>query len=333
MRRAPADYTAAVGSDSFLDVVTNIVGILIILVMVVGMRSRNAPPEPSATSEDAVDTAILAQVESLSTEAAQVQDDMRRLQAQSNAIQQELALQEAGRNQLALIVAMAEKDLNERKAKLGSQQQRRLEEQSQLQQARAELANLQRDVEHAASVRPSVTQIKAFSTPISKTVSGTEIHFHLSGGHIAYVPIEELFELAREETRASMTHVSELTDRVMSVGPKQGFEMHYTIDVMIHPQQGQMAIRSKEWQVVPVQMPLGETTVDALREDSNFRRMLARYSPKDTTVTLWTYPDSFADYRALNEELHRLGYAAAGRPLPAGVLIGGSPRGSKSAAE
>ena len=42
--RAPprADYTAAVGSDSFLDVVTNIVGILIILVMVVGMCSRNA---------------------------------------------------------------------------------------------------------------------------------------------------------------------------------------------------------------------------------------------------------------------------------------------------
>ena len=71
------------------------------------------PPEPARTSEDAVDTALLAQVESLSTEAAQVQDDMRRLQAQSNAIQQELALQEAGRNQPALIVAMAEKDLNE----------------------------------------------------------------------------------------------------------------------------------------------------------------------------------------------------------------------------
>ena len=104
------------------------------------------------------------------------------------------------------------------------------------------------------------------------------------------MPIEELFELAREETLASMTHVSELTDRVMSVGPKQGFEMHYTIDVMIHPQQGQMAIRSKEWQVVPVEMPLGETTTDALREDSNFRRTLARFSPKDTTVTLGPIP-------------------------------------------
>jgi vacuolar-type H+-ATPase subunit I/STV1 len=333
VRRALPDYTAAVGSDSFLDVVTNIVGILIILVMVVGMRARNAPAEPTAMTDGALDGALFAQIESLSMESSQVQDDMRRLQVQSNALQQELAMQEAGRNQLALIVAMAEKDLSERKARLDNQQQQRLARQSELQQARTNLADLQSEIERVASLRGPVKQVKTYATPISKTVSGTEIHFQLSSGHIAYVPIEELFDLAREETRAAMTHVSELTDRVMSVGPKQGFEMHYTLDVAIHAQQGQMAVRSKEWQVVPVQSPLGETTADALREESNFRRTLARYSPKDTTVTLWTYPDSFADFRVLNEELHRLGYAAAGRPLPDGVLIGGSPRGSRSAAQ
>ena len=33
----------AFGSDSFLDVVTNMVGILIVLVMVVGVRIKHAP--------------------------------------------------------------------------------------------------------------------------------------------------------------------------------------------------------------------------------------------------------------------------------------------------
>lgn len=332
MRRPSTNQTDAPGSDSFLDVTTNIVGILIILVMVVGMRATSAPSEEVAT-EGEIDSALAAEVESLAAEAIAVQEDIHRLHRQATAVEQELALQEAGRNHLSLIVAMAEKDLSERKAKLDDRRQRQLEQQFQLASAQNELEDLQQQIAHASADRPAPVEVKAFHTPISKTVYGKEIHFQLSGGHVAYIPIEELFELAREETRANMTRVSDLTNRVMIVGPKQGFEMRYTIDVSVDRRQGQMAIRSKEWEVVPVQSRLGEQTDEALRDDSNFRRILSRYSPQDTTITLWTYPDSFADYRALNEELHRLGYTAAGRPLPQGFPISGSPHGSKSAAQ
>ncbi|MEX2138663.1 MAG: hypothetical protein WD894_05340 [Pirellulales bacterium] len=332
MRRPPSNFTDAPGSDSFLDVVTNIVGILIILVMVVGMRAKNAPPE-EIEMESEIDSALVKEVQSLSGEAAAVQEDIHRLHGQATAIQQELALQEAGRNHLSLIVAMAEKDLNERKAKLDGQRQRQFEQQSQLAVAHSALDEIQHQIAQASAERPAAVEVKAFHRPISKTVYGKEIHFQLSGGRVAYIPIEELFELARDETRASMTRVSDLTNRVMVVGPKQGFEMRYTVEVSVDRRQGQMAIRSKEWEVVPVQSRLGELTQEALGNDSNFRRVLSRYSPQDTTITLWTYPDSFADYRALNEELHRLGYAAAGRPLPKGFPIGGSPHGSKSAAQ
>jgi len=150
---------------------------------------------------------------------------------------------------------------------------------------------------------------------------------------MAYVPLEELFDLARDETRARMLHMADLTNRVMVVGPKLGFEMHYTVEVDVDRRQGQMAIRSKEWEVVPVQMQLGETSAEALGDSSNFRRVLSRNLPQETTITLWTYPDSFSDYRAVAEELHRLGYASAGRPLPNGLRISGSPHGSKSAAQ
>jgi hypothetical protein len=331
MRRPITDHTAGIGSDSFLDVVTNIVGILIILVMVVGMRAKNAPLEAAETVNEA-DTTIAAETESLLAEGAGVQADIHRLHRQAQGLEQELALQEAGRNQLAVIIAMAEKELTERKAQLHDDQRQQYENQSQLAAAKAELAELKGQVELASAARPTV-EIKAFHTPISKTVYGKELHFQLSRGHVAYIPIEELFELARDETRANMVRVTDLSNRVLTVGPKQGFEMHFTVDVIISARQGQMAVRSKEWQVVPVQSRLGEALDEALGSGSNFRRVLAQHSPKDTTVTIWTYPDSFGEYRALNEELHRLGYATAGRPLPEGFPIGGSPQGSKSAAQ
>jgi hypothetical protein len=48
---------------------------------------------------------------------------------------------------------------------------------------------------------------------------------------------------------------------------------------------------------------------------------------------MWVYPDSFELYRQLKEELHNMGYATAGRPLPEGVLIGGSSQGTRSSAQ
>src|SRR5688572_30263914 len=43
-RRARQD-DQSFGSDSFMDIVANVVGILIILLIVVGLRVKNAPPE------------------------------------------------------------------------------------------------------------------------------------------------------------------------------------------------------------------------------------------------------------------------------------------------
>ena len=109
--------------------------------------------------------------------------------------------------------------------------------------------------------------------------------------------------------------------------------MRYTVDMIIDHRNGQVAVRSKEWQVLPMQAKLGESVEEAMAGTSQFRQTLSLHRPGDTTVTLWTYPDSFAEYRWLNDELHRLGYVTAGRPLPAGFPIGGSPHGSRSAAQ
>jgi len=84
---------------------------------------------------------------------------------------------------------------------------------------------------------------------------------------------------------------------------------------------------------VQVDNPLGETVEQALRPGSQFRGRLSAPQAKGATVTLWVYPDSFEEFRAVKQELFKLGFLTAGRPLPAGHPIGGSPEGTRSSAE
>jgi len=52
-----------------------------------------------------------------------------------------------------------------------------------------------------------------------------------------------------------------------------------------------------------------------------------------STLTFWVYPDSFELYRSLQKHAHSLGFQVAGRPLPFGVPIAGSPAGTRSAGQ
>jgi hypothetical protein len=84
---------------------------------------------------------------------------------------------------------------------------------------------------------------------------------------------------------------------------------------------------------VPDSPQLGETADQALAEGSQFRQRIAGLQSGRDTVTVWFYPDSFAEFRRIKEELHRLGFSVAGWPRTHGEPIGWSPQGSKSQAE
>jgi hypothetical protein len=49
-----------------------------------------------------------------------------------------------------------------------------------------------------------------------------------------------------------------------------------------------------------------------------------------SAVTFWVYPDSFSLYRQLRDHAVAKGLTVAGRPLPDGTPIAGSPWGRKS---
>jgi hypothetical protein len=78
---------------------------------------------------------------------------------------------------------------------------------------------------------------------------------------------------------------------------------------------------------------LGQPFAEAMLSGSEFRSRLSGRPPQQTTVTIWVYPDSFEQFRTLKAELFKQGFLTAARPMPAGHPIGGSPDGSRSAAE
>jgi hypothetical protein len=84
---------------------------------------------------------------------------------------------------------------------------------------------------------------------------------------------------------------------------------------------------------VPITEPAGDPAAEAMRGDSELHQFLRRLRPEGTTVTIWTYPGNFDRLRELKRSIRELGFQIAVRPLPKGVPIGASQRGTESISE
>ena len=320
--------------DSFLDIVANIVGILIILVMVVSLRAREAPsaPEPDPAAESATEKAHI--------DHHVLQQDVVRLMLQHQQLADYLAVRSEERHRLAVILAASEQNLTEQRNKLAAEDRQAHAIESQIANLQTSLDTLRLEHIEAASREPEVKEMQHLPTPIGRSVFGRELHFQLFGGRVTHLPIQSLFREARSQARQKVWKLDQLPEATEIVGPQEGFHMRYTLEKIPLPREVQMEtgrsgfmIRSKLWELIPTSTRLGEPLEAALAEESTFRSYLLGLDPETTTITLWTYPDSFITYRTLKRELHTLGFAAAARPLPAGVRIAGSPSGSRSTAQ
>ena len=200
---------------------------------------------------------------------------------------------------------------------------------AQLNESKTELNQVEND-------HPPPVELRHFMTPISRTVFGKEVHFRLSNGRIAYVPLEELLEMAKSSLHKELPELSSpaaITEHEQTAGPFLGFEMRYSLE--IEPAgAGRASVRLREAEFVPAAGEPGESLTEALGPTSDFRRHLAEHDPSQTTATIWVYPEGFSDFRKIKDELYRLGYATAARPLPAGSNVSGSSdHGTRSAAQ
>ncbi len=314
------------GINSFLDVISNFVGILIILVMVVGERAKNFPLGLVSQSP------AVEQLESTRAEAEALERGIHEIEDQRATVERELAARSAERNQVSTVVMAVERDIAARRTALDEKSRHRYDVERDLALARDELKRLEDQLKAKETVVvPDAIKIENFPTPLSKTVDGKEAHFQIIGGRIVFVPLDNLVEQLRDVLREHAWKSTEQGDVNDTLGPVGGFRLRYSIVRHDTPRGAFMQVAHCD--VLASSSQLGEPMNVALAPRSKLRDKLEMLPPRLYTITVWTYPDSFAEYRALKKELYGMGYSVAARPLMHGMPIGLSPNGTKSSSE
>jgi hypothetical protein len=327
MPRVIRQDAEAVGSDSFLDVVTNIVGILIILVMVVGIRVKNTPKTAAVADSEAAKVRVVQ----LQDEADALESDMLKLEDQMRAVAFSTQARFQERGTLAYLASGGQSELDRAKQSLDAEARAAFEARRAVAAVEDEVRRLEAAKSQAAlPKKKKPIQIKSYPTPLSHTVMGAEIHFRLCHGRLAWVPLQELADEVSSDVRAREQQVR--ADGAISgtVGAIAGFRASYDFEVL---QLLSGPHQSFHMELMPISETIGEPVDDALRDPSEFGVRLTQSAPRGTTVTLWTYGDSFADYARIKDTLYHLGYSVAARPLSDGINIGASDDGTRSSAQ
>ncbi len=339
MKRVELEADQMPGQDSFLDVITNIVGILILLVLVVGLRTqhsvRDEPDLQQAEKERSEKDYRTAYNNALTTE-----HNVRELVQRVGNARHESEFREDERVWLGTTVAAAEQEINDRRSKLSIEDQRDFDLRQKLATAQATLDDLTRQQVALLSHEPAVEEIECQPTPVAKTVTGAEVHVLLSDDHVAIVPLDELLEQMKTDAQANIWRLRQQNEMERTIGPVAGFRLRYCFvkeDVMGKSEAGTYmtgsVCRFSHCYALPVVSPAGEPAKEALAANSEFFRQLQRLRPEGTTITIWTYAGNFDRLRELKRAIRQKGFQIAVRPLPKGMPIGASRNGSNSLSE
>ncbi|RPI89147.1 MAG: hypothetical protein EHM42_03515, partial [Planctomycetaceae bacterium] len=228
MRRRSGPGDPGFGSDSFLDVLSNIVGILIILLVMAGVQLGRAPlpndyyvaaategpPTPSEISAGEAISAVAVLTETadepslpdpnvpplaIANELTEHERERRKLDEEDARLRADLADLLARRDdaqaELATVARGAEQQtqsLEERKSRL-ARLNREIGERRQM------LTGLLAEFEESQNSRAPALTIKHRLTPISQDVTGDEVHLRLDDNRVSVVPVAELLERVKQQ--------------------------------------------------------------------------------------------------------------------------------------
>lgn len=339
MKRAEIEADQMPGQDSFLDVITNIVGILILLVLVVGLRTSHSVR--GETDELLADQAHSEQeFQQAYRNALNTQRDVRNLVGRVGNAHLETQFRESERAWLGTAIVEAEKEIEARRQKLSTNDQRDFDLRHKIALAQAKLDDLTREQVALISRGPPTESLECQPTPVSQAVTGKEIHVLLSEDHLVVVPFDSLMEQMKSDAQANVWRLRTQDQMQRTIGPISGFRLKYYFvkeglvgrnaagDYMA----GQ-AYKFSHCHMLPEVSPPGEPAADALAANSEFVQQLQQHRPEGTTITIWTYPGNYERLREMKRIIRQMGFAIAVRPLPPGMPIGASRHGSNSLSE
>jgi len=327
------------GQDSFLDVVANLVGIMIILIMVVGVHAGDVwRKNPEAETSTRRLAALTETLDRARTTAANLKLQNQELESKIR-FERRLSQKLAGKRHAMLVQCeIARREIDRELTMLDQAAQQDLA-------AHRKIEELRQQIEHVKAERQAIAKntlplraiIEHYPTPIAKTVFSDELHFRLSAGRLEHVPLDELVNLMKREWKIKAKKLERAESTMETVGPIGNFRLTYELSAANlsgnGPPNGRVqAVEFQRFSMQPVVDGIGEKASEALQKDSRFRRVIERHNPQKTTVSVWVYPDSFADFETIKAWLHKNEFQIASWPLEYGEEISGGPNGFRTTA-
>jgi hypothetical protein len=336
--------------DSFLDVVANVVGIILRLILVawVGAKSYKAfqpPPPPLPVLEE-----VVALPDPDDPLAAKLDRQRRELVATQAQLLEQLNRYEQARNEKdttrteVTSLKTQRQDVEQRKAGL----ERSARDSGEggkavalsLKEIQERSKRLTEEIE-ALRKSPSAKQTLRYRTPVSRVLQSDELFLECHKGRVTAIDLGGLYGEVRKalhDQGEKLRTQREISDLTPAVG---GFRMRYVVEREreLHEEvvpgltpdaRASYRYGVSRWELLPVEENRGETAEQALAVGSSFRRVIDALDSHETAVTLWVYPDSFPLYRRLRDYLHDRDLVVAGRLLPEGAPIAGSKHGTAS---
>lgn len=349
IRRRRPRREIAFSFESFLDVVANVVGIIIRLILVawIGARSYKAfvevpppPPPPALADPQPLPDPSDPRLEQIARRRRELSQEEQKAREASKTKEKRLLGEAERLRLLAQEVAEKREELEQLQsgltAQAGDKGTKAKKAMLTLEELRKRSEKLAEDLKKT-ELRPKETKTLRYRSPVAAVVQTEEVMFECHAGRVTLFDRAALEEQVRVAARG---RIKELRDRWEVSGATEGigaFRVRYVLERQKTMFDGPGGLASSEgyngvvsWHGEPVQDVRGESVEQALAAGSAFRKIVDELDPRQTVVTLWVYPDSFGTYRRLRDYLHTRELVVAGRPLPAGVPITFSPHGSAS---
>ncbi len=326
------------GQDSFLDVVSNLVGVLIILVMIAGTRARNVASDAALdetverTAETERRAAVETQIGELRENVFRLQNETEDLNARTLDVERQADAAEAEYRVLTQAFAELDGQIELASRRRSDADKIAFDLKSEIFEKEKRRDDLRREKDALAAARPQATVLENLPTPISRPIDGREGFFRLKNGRISHVPLNEFQERVRLYFKNFRGDLE--SQRIEEkIGPSEGYSFHFFVDLEKR-RGGDEIVYSANFrygECVPQGDELGEPVDEALSNpDSVFHEKLRKYVRDDTTITFFVYPDSFKYLRDIKKHVFSAGYQLSLRPLPQGAPIAVSPDGTES---
>ena len=321
------------GQDSFLDIVANLVGVLIILVVIVGAQATSVwnEVEPDAAIGDEI-TEVQQQIVRASNTVKKLQTDNHTLESDIKT-QSTLAAVASERRHSALVnLEVVRQEVESQRKKLSDIQQQRFDQQRKRAELQQSLDAVIRESKVLSVSRPSVVSktIEHHPTPISQTVFTDIIHVRLSNGRLAVVPVDPLTDLMQREWKVKaekLRNQNGVSRTIETVRPIDDFRLQYELQAFKN------RILLAGYHVIALTDRVGRPTAEMMQPGSSFTELLSKSVPEETTISIWMYPSELKEHRLLKNWLHEQGFKVASWLQDPGQSISFGPQGSHITAQ